>query len=90
MEGKGGSVAKVEQAATKEDEANDVDEEEEEQSEEEETDGSQVTYSKNKWRVIAVWTNVTKKEAYRQAAEIMTDDFNVAGATVDQRMGGSN
>ena len=79
MEGVGGSGAKVEQAATEEDEDDDVDEEEEEWSEEAETDGSRATYNKNKWRVVAVWTNVTKKEAYRQAAEIMTDDFNVAG-----------
>ena len=48
MEGVGGSDAKVEQAATEEDEADDVDEEEEEWSEEEETDRSQATNKKNK------------------------------------------
>ena len=77
MDGVGGSDAKVEQTATEEDEADDVDDEEEQLSQEEETDGSRATYNKNIWRVIAVWTNVTKKEAYRQALEIMTDDFNV-------------
>ena len=47
--------------------------------EEEETDESRPTYKKNRWRVVAVWTNTTKKGAYRQAAEIITDDFNVVG-----------
>ena len=30
-------------------------------------------------RVVAVWTNTTKKEAYKQAAAIITEDFNIAG-----------
>ena len=72
------SGAKVDQVATEEDEDDGVDEDEE-WSEEEETDGSRASYNKNNWRVVAVWTNFTKKEAYRQASEIMTDDFNVAG-----------
>ena len=64
---------------TEEDEDDDVEEDEEEFSEEEETDGSRASYKKNRWRVVAVWTNVTKKEAYLQAAEIITADFNIAG-----------
>ena len=56
-----------------------LEEGEEESSGEEETDGSRAAYKKNRWRVVAVWTNTTKKEAYRQAAEIITADFNIAG-----------
>ena len=78
MGGVGCSDAKVDQAATEEDDDDDVDEDEE-WSEKEETDGSRATYKKNKWRIVAVWTNVTKKEEYRQAADIMTADFNIAG-----------
>ena len=36
-------------------------------------------YKKNRWRVVAVWTHITKMEAYKAAAEIMTADFNIAG-----------
>ena len=79
MDGVGGSGAKAEHAETEEDEDDDVEEDEEESSEEEEPDGSRASYKKNRWRVVAVWTNVTKQEAYRQAAEIITADFNIAG-----------
>ena len=29
--------------------------------------------------LVAVWTNIDKEEAYRCAAEILTEDFEVAG-----------
>ena len=77
MDGEGGSGGKVEHAEIEENEDDDVEEDEEELSDEEETDGSQAAYKKNRWRVVVVWTNVTKKEAYRQAAEIITADFNI-------------
>ena len=32
-----------------------------------------------------VWTNTTKKEAYRAAAEIITADFNIAGGPTHSR-----
>ena len=31
---------------------------------------------------MAVWTNIDKQEALRRAAEIMIDDFEVAGGPV--------
>ena len=31
---------------------------------------------------MAVWTNIDKQEAYRRAAEIMIDDFLIAGGPV--------
>ena len=77
MDGEGGCGGKVEYAETEEDEEDDA--EEDEENFREETDGSRTAYKKNRWRVVAVWTNTTKKEAYRQAAEIMTADFNIAG-----------
>ena len=61
MDGEGGSDGKVEYAETQEDEDDDVEEDEEELSDEEETDGSRAAYKKNRWRVVAVWTNTTKK-----------------------------
>ena len=78
MDGEGGSSVKAEYGATEEDEEDYVEEDEEECSDEE-TDGSRTAYKKNRWRVVAVWTNTTKKEAYRAAAEIITADFNIAG-----------
>ena len=63
----------------------DVEEEEEEEEEEwkedggEETDGSQAIYRKHEWKVVAVWTHMGKEEAYRRTAEIITNDFNIAG-----------
>ena len=36
-------------------------------------------YKKNEWMLVAVWTNIDKKEAYRRVAVIMTADFEVAG-----------
>ena len=80
MDGEGGSGAKVEHAEIEEDEDDDVEEDEEECSEEEETDGSRTTYKKNRWR----WTNTTNKEAYRQAAEIITTDFNIVGGPTQE------
>ena len=71
MDGEGGSGRKVEYAKTEEDEDDVFEEDEEESSGEEETDGSRAADKKNRWRVVAVWTNTTKKEAYRQAAEII-------------------
>ena len=68
--GVGCSVAKAAKAGK-------VDEEDED--DDDETDGSRSTYKKNIWKVVAVWTNIDKEEAYRRAAEIMTADFEVAG-----------
>ena len=79
MDREGGSGGKVGYAEFEEDEDDDVEEDEEELSDEEETDGSRAAYKKNRWRVVAVWTNTTKKEAFRQAAAIITEDFNIAG-----------
>ena len=61
-----------------------VDEEDDEEDEwtedeDEETDESRSTYKKNIWKVVAVWTDIDKEEAYRRATEIMVADFNVAG-----------
>ena len=78
MDGEGGCGRKVECVETEDDEEDHA-EEDEEECLDEETDGSRTAYKKNRWRVVAVWTNTTKKEAYRQAAEIITADFNIAG-----------
>ena len=67
-----------EEAETEEDEEDDAEEDEEEFSDEE-TDESRTAYKKNRWRIVVVWTNTTKKEAYRAAAEIITADFNIGG-----------
>ena len=78
MDGGGGCGGKDGNVETEEDEEDLAEEDEEEFSDEEETDGSRTAYKKNRvW--VAVWTNTTKKEAYRQAAEIITADFNIAG-----------
>ena len=79
IDGEGGTGGKVEYADNEEDEDDDFEEDEEESSGEDETDGSRAAYKKNRWSVVAVWTNTTKKEAYRQAAAIVTEDFNIAG-----------
>ena len=68
-----------EEAETEEDEEDDAEEDEEEFSDEEETDGSRTAYKKNRWRVVVVWTHITKQEAYKVAAQIITADFNIAG-----------
>ena len=62
---------------TEEDEEDLSEEDEEEFSDEEETDGSRTAYKKNRWRVVAIWTNTTKKEAYKAAAEIITAESRV-------------
>ena len=67
--------------------ASDVEEEEEEEEEwredeSEDTDGSWATYRKHEWKVVAVWTHMGKEEAYMRAAEIITNDFNIAGGPV--------
>ena len=87
MDGEGGSGVKVEYADNEEDEDDVFEEDEEESSGEEETDGSRAAYKKNRWRVVAVWTNTWKKEAYRATAEIITADFNIA---VVRRIHGGN
>ena len=54
----------------------------------EETDGgSRQSYKKNEWKFVAVWTNIDKKEAYRRAAEIMTEDFEVAAGRAPHKWG---
>ena len=63
------------------------DEDDDEQDEwkeddDEDTDGeSRGAYRKNKWKLVAVWTNIDKQKALRRAAEIMIDDFQIV---VDQ------
>ena len=44
------------------------------EDDDEETDGSRSTYRKNVWKVVVIWTNIDKEEAYKRAAEIMTAD----------------
>ena len=78
MDGEGGCGGKDGRTETEEEEE-DIAEEDEEECSDEETDGSRTAYKKNRWRVVAVWTNTTKKEAYRQATETITADFNIAG-----------
>ena len=78
-DGDGGCGGKDGNVETEEDEEDLDAEDEEEFSDEEETDGSRTAYKKNRWRVVAVWTHITKMEAYKAAAEIMTADFNIAG-----------
>ena len=80
-DGVGCSAAKAVKADKVEDEDDD-DEDEWKEDKEEETDGGSLSaYRKNKWKLVAVWTNIDKQEALRRAAEIMTDDFQVAGKT---------
>ena len=64
MDEEGGCGGKVQYAETEEDEEDHAEEDEEECSDEE-TDGSRTANKKNRWRVVVVWTNTTKKEAYR-------------------------
>ena len=78
-DGDGGCGGKDGNVETEEDEEDLDEEDEEEFSEDDETDGSRTAYKKNRWRIVIVWTNTTKKEAYRAAAEIITADFNIAG-----------
>ena len=81
-EGVGCSAAKAVKAVKVEDKDDD-DEDEWKEDDDEDTDGgSRLAYRKNKWKLVAVWTNIDKQEAFRRAAEIMIDDFQVAGGPV--------
>ena len=61
---------------------NDAEEEEWKQDDGEETDGgSRSSYRKNKWRLVAVWTDIEKQEALRRAGVIMTEDFMIGGGS---------
>ena len=70
MEREVAAPGKVEYAETEEDEEDHA-EEDEEECLDEETDGSRTAYKKNRWRVVAVWTNTTKNEAYMQEISIL-------------------
>ena len=79
--GIGGSVAK----AVEED---DDDEDRWTEDDDEETDAeSQQSFKKNKWTLVAVWTNIDKKEAYRRVAEIMKEDFEIAAGRAPHKWG---
>ena len=79
--GIGGSAAK---AVEKDDDDNDRWTEDDD----EETDaGSWLSNKKIKWTLVAVWTNIDKKEAYRRAAEIMTEDFEIAAGPALHKWG---
>ena len=45
----------------------------------EEDEAKRVPYTKNKWFLVAEYYDIDMKEALRQAAEIMIEDFNNAG-----------
>ena len=69
VRGNGGSTAKV-----------DDDNDRCSLGEDEETDtGSWPPYRKNKWMLVAAWTNIDKQKVFRRAEVIMTEDFNIAG-----------
>ena len=85
MDGEGGCGGKDGRTETEEEEEDIAEEDEEECSDEEETDGSRTTYKKNRWRVVAVWTNITTQEVYKAAAQIITADFNIAGGPTHSR-----
>ena len=38
-----------------------------------------MVYNKNKWFLVEEWRNVDKQEALNRAAEIMIEDFQIAG-----------
>ena len=66
-----------------------VEKEEDEEEVEEEVDewkladeGRRVVYNKNKWFLVAEWYNVEKHEAFNWAAEIMIEDFQIAGGPI--------
>ena len=83
--GDGCSAAKAVSAAKVVD-LDDDDEDRWTEDDDEQTDaGSRSSYRKNKWKLVAVWTNIDKEEAYRHAAEIMTEDFEVAGGVQTKR-----
>ena len=44
-------------------------------------------YRNNKWILVAAWSNIDKKEAYRRAAEIMTEGFDIAGDLPQNKWG---
>ena len=76
--GKEGSAAKEE----------DDDDDRSSLGDDEETEtGSLQPYRKNKWVLIASWSNIDKEEAYRQAAVIMTEDFDIAGGLAPNMWG---
>ena len=79
VRGVGCSAAKAVSAAKVVDE-DDEDEDKWTEDDDEGTDaGSRSSFMKKKWKLVVVWTNIDKEEAYRRAAVIMTDDFEVAG-----------
>ena len=50
------------------------------EDDDDETDtGGRHPYRENKWILVAAWSNIDKNEAYRRAAEIMTEDSDAAG-----------
>ena len=81
-DGVGCSAAKADKADKVEDE-DDEDEDEWKEDDDEGTDGgSRSAYKKNKWKLVSVWTNIDKQEAFRRAAEIMIEDFQVVDGPV--------
>ena len=72
------------------DKGDEVAEKEEDEEEEEEyvdewklaDEGRRVVYNKNKWFLVAEWYNVEKHEAFNRAAEIMIEDFQIAGGPI--------
>ena len=68
----------------------DNDEDKGTEDDDEETDEwSRQSYIKNEWKLIAVWTNIDKQEAFRRVAEIMIEDFSGCG-WISASVGGSN
>ena len=63
-------------------------EKEEDEEDEEEVEwkpgnkGRQMVYNKNKWFLVEEWRNVDKQEALNRAAEIMIEDFQIAGGPI--------
>ena len=41
-----------------------------------------MVYNKNKWFLVEEWRNVDKQEALNRAAEIMIEDFQIAGGPI--------
>ena len=70
------------------DKADEVVEKEEVVEEEEEKEwkpgdeGRRMAYNKSKWFLGKEWRNVDKQEALNQAAEIMIEDFQIAGGPI--------
>ena len=67
------------------DKGGEVAEEEEEEEEDEwkpADEGRRVVYNKNKWFLVAEWYDVEQQEAWNRAAEIMIEDFQIAGGPI--------